>query len=392
MIPKVERATAGMLVALLLLAGLQLAARAGHVLPGLPGEAVKTMANRDINKEGREALTAGYYEGLINEGSRLGGMNALVANSRKFTTEDPRQPDRRRIDDFLYYELIPNSDVPDYLDARVRYRLKTNSAGLSDQEYSRDKPPGTRRLALFGDSITRGQGAPFQENYEALLERALGAERAAAGHGPIEILNFAIGSYSLMQMMDLAITRATAYAPDVYVIALTDRSVYRAWGHHLAVLMQDGIDLKYDYLKEVVRQAGVSGHESQGVFNAKMARHRIPTIRWSLKKVRDHARSHGASMLVLLIPTADDPALLAEEFIGVKEVLGELRVPYVDVVDTFAGMADRGPIRVAERDRHPNREGHRLLFEALQRRLPTSPGALEVVHGTAAPLVTSGTP
>jgi hypothetical protein len=376
-----DRTTAGMLLALLALSGLQVAARAGYPLPGLAGEAVTTMANRDLNKEGREALTAGYYEGLINEGSRLGGMNRLVTDSRKFTNEDPRQPDRVRVQSFHYYELLPNADVIDYLDDRARYRLKTNADGLSDKAYTRTKPEGTRRLAIFGDSISRGQGAPFQENYEALLEAALTEERMRNGQGPIEILNFAVGSYSLMQMMDTAITRATAFEPDVYVVALTDRCVYRAWGRHLAQLLQAGIDLKYDYLRDIVRQAGVTTSDSYGIFDAKMARHRIPTIRWSLQMVRDHARSRGASMLVLFIPTVDDPKLLAEEFLGVREVLDELRVPYIDVLDTFVAMDDRAPVRVADNDRHPNALGHRLLHEAIARKLSESPAALDVVHG-----------
>lgn len=383
MMTPANRTLALMLASLAVLLGLQMAAQAGHALPGLAGDAIATMANRDLNQEGREALTAGYYEGLINEGARLGGMNRLVSDSRKFTNADPRQPDRVRVNDFRYYALIPNADVMDYLDERARYRLKTNSHGLADKEYSQAKPAGTRRLALFGDSITRGQGAPYQETYESLLEDSLTAARASRGEGPIEILNFAVGSYTLMQMMDTALTRATPFEPDVYVIALTDRCVYRAWGRHIAQLLQANMDLKYDYLKEVVRQSGVTADDSFGVFDAKMARHRIPTIKWSLQMVRDHARSKGASMLVLLIPTVDDPRLMAEEFLGVKEVLNELELPYIDVLDTFAGMADRTPVRVADNDRHPNRLGHQMLHEAITRKLLASPAAMAVVHGAS---------
>jgi lysophospholipase L1-like esterase len=341
------------------------------------------MANRDLNREGREALTAGYYQGLINEGARLGGMNRLVTNSRKVTIEDPTQPDRQRVQDFLYYRLIPNADVPDYADYRAKYRLKTNSDGLADREYSREKPAGTRRIALVGDSITRGQGAPFQENYEALLETALTEERGRTGQGPVEIINFAVGAYSVMQMMDTAITRATPYDPDVYVVALTDRSVYRAWGRHLAQLLQADIDLKYDYLRSLVKQAGVTRDDSVGMFDAKMARYRLPTIRWSLETVRDHARARGASMLVLLIPAVDDPKAVAEEFLGVEQVIRDLDIPYLDLLDTFGGVPDRATVRVHDKDRHPNREGHRMLFEAIAADLRQSPEALAVVHGPA---------
>lgn len=368
-----DRATVAMLATLAVLSALQLAAKAGVVTPGLAGAAVATMANRDLNKEARESLTAGYYEGLINEGSRLGGMNRLVTDSRKFTVEDRSQADRRRVDAFHFYELVPNSDVDDYADGRKRYRLKTNSAGLADIEYTKAKPAGTRRLALFGDSITRGQGAPFQANYEALLEHALNAHLAEGDPGRVEIVNFAVGSYSVMQMMDTAIERATPYAPDVYVVALTDLSVYRSWGHHIALLLQAGIDLKYDYLRNLVRQAGVTKSDSRGVFDAKVARYRIPTIRWALGTIKAHASQNGAQMVVLLVPTADDPAMLEEEFLGVRQMIGDLGVPTIDLLDTFAKVPDRAVVRVADNDRHPNADGHRMLFEALLKRLQRDP-------------------
>src|SRR5215210_3356284 len=88
---------------------------------------VSTLSNRGLNKEAREALTAGYYEGLINEGSRLSSMNRLVTDTRRPDWEDRAQPDRIQTHDFRFYELIPNSDMPDYRDQRFRYRLKTNS-------------------------------------------------------------------------------------------------------------------------------------------------------------------------------------------------------------------------------------------------------------------------
>lgn len=271
------------LVLLMLLWGVQ---TAGWLPDGPLGtfgdDFVTTMGNRGLNREGREALSAGYYEGLINEGSRLGAMNRLVTDNRRLPAS-ANVPDRERVETFRLYELRPNADVMDYADDRARHRLRTNEAGMADQSYSLAKPPGARRFALVGDSVTRGQGAPFQGNYEALLEAQLNAE-APAGRS-YEILNFAVGSYSLMQMMDAAIERATPYEPDVYVVALTDRSVYRRWGDHLVFLLDAGIDLKYDHLRQVVREAGLQAGDSRGVAAARLAPFRLPTIQWALREL-----------------------------------------------------------------------------------------------------------
>lgn len=360
--------------ALLLLTAL-LALRGVHAAGWAPPQTsmvVSTLASRELNKEAREVLTAGYYEGLINESSRVSSMNRLVTGTRRISFEDRSQADRRETHDFRFYELIPNADIPDYRDARQRYRLKTNSAGFADREYALPKAPGVRRIALLGDSITRGQGAPFLGTYESLLEDTLNQRLSGSQPSKVEILNFAVGSYNVTQMMETAKVKATPYAPDVYVVALSKLSVYRAWSQHLALLMNEGIDLKYDFLRQVVRQAGVKADDPINVFQAKIARFRIPTLKWALGEVRAHAASHGAEALVLLVPTVEDVPVVQEEFLGVRETIRDLGIPYVDLLDTFAGV-DQREYRVSDRDFHPNAAGHRRLYERLYAEISARP-------------------
>jgi hypothetical protein len=346
---------------------------------------LETISSRELNKEAREALTAGYYEGLLNEGSRISGMNGLVNDRRVPKFQDNSQPDRRETHDFLFYELIPNSDIADYRDERARYRLKTNSAGFADVEYTLDKPAGVRRIAMMGDSITRGQGAPFGETFEALLERTLDARVKAAGAGPsgVEILNFSVGSYNITQLMEIARTRAVTYHPDVYVYCLSPLSVYRAWARHLALVMNEGIDLKYDYLRQLVKDSGVKPNDSMGVFDAKMARFRLPTIRWALTEMQAQARQENATMLVLLVPDVNYGSQNSESFLGIPEILRDLGIPSVSLIDSFNGLGDLTPYRVADADRHPNREGHKRLYDELYRRLEADPSLMAALIGAS---------
>ena len=59
----------------------------------------------------------------------------------------------------IEYELKPNLDKLFKL-ARVR----TNSAGLNDSEYTLEKPPGTYRVAVIGDSQTMASGVERDES------------------------------------------------------------------------------------------------------------------------------------------------------------------------------------------------------------------------------------
>jgi hypothetical protein len=344
---------------------------------------LETISSRELNREAREALTAGYYEGLLNEGSRLSGMNRLVNDQRVPKFADNSQPDRREIREFLFYELIPNSDIADYRDDRARYRLKTNSAGFADREYTLEKPAGVRRIAVMGDSITRGQGAPFQGTFEALLEEALDARvKASPGGGGVEILNFAVGSYNITQQMEMARMRATAYRPDTYVYCLSPLSVYRSWSRHIALVMNAGIDLKYDYLRQVVKESGVQVNDPMSVFDSKMSRFRLPTIRWALTEMQALARSQGASMLVLLVPDVGASAQVHESFLGIPEILRDLKVPTISLIDTFDGLDDPLPFKVGDNDRHPNAAGHKRLFEKIYRELEADPALMATMLGS----------
>jgi hypothetical protein len=345
---------------------------------------VETISSRSLNKEAREALTAGYYEGLMNEGSRLSAMNRLITDNRPPTFEVRTQPDRRESGDFLFYELIPNSDIPDYQDSRARYRLKTNSAGLADKEYSIEKPAGVRRIAVMGDSITRGQGAPFGGTYEALLENKLNEAHLTPSIRGYEILNFAVGSYTLTQQLGMAAERAVRYQPDVYVFGVSPLSVYRSWGQHIALLTEAGADLKYDYLRQLVRDADLKPGEPIGVFDAKLAKFRLPTIRWALSEMAAHTKRQGATMLVVLVTDVATTSEIEEMFLGIRPILKDLNIPVVDLLDTFAGREDLSSLRVADNDRHPNAAGHQLLFDRLYDKVMNDPVLTQVLLGSAA--------
>jgi lysophospholipase L1-like esterase len=375
---------AGVILALLVLLAFKGAHAAWPTTVGAnPASArlMSTLSNRGLNKEAREALTAGYYEGLLNEGSRVSSMNRFVLDTRKPGWEDNKRPDRQQTGNFLYYELIPASTRPDYPDHRFKYNLTTNSAGLGDKEYTLEKPARTRRIALMGDSITRGQGAPFGGNYESLLEDRLNAEYAGEGVERFEILNFAVGGYHITQQLESALTKAPAYNPDVYVMALSDLSVYRRWHGHISTLTYAGIDLKYDYLRNMVQSARLTATDPIGVWDARLARFRIPTVQWVLSEVKAHAAKHNAEMMVILLPMVEDPETLAEAFLGIPDVLKQQRIPYIDLLATFAEVPNPDAYAVGTGDRHPNAEGHKLLFERLYQKAQADPTMMRILTG-----------
>jgi hypothetical protein len=120
---------------------------------------IRMMRDSNMQKNVTEDEVAGYYEGLL-AGRRVNLLARATDSS-----------DYRFRGDYLYYEAKPNLDVADYDDPALRH--VTNRYGMPDVDYAMEASPQTRRLAIIGDSITRGQGAPFGQNFESLLEQRL---------------------------------------------------------------------------------------------------------------------------------------------------------------------------------------------------------------------------
>jgi lysophospholipase L1-like esterase len=303
-----------------------------------------------------------------------------VLDNRRLEFQDNQRPESRQTNTFLYYEHIPNHATKDYQDDRFRYWLTTNSAGLADKEYPLVKPPHTRRIALIGDSISRGLGAPPDANFESLLEHKLNERHITAEISHYEILNLAVSGYHITQQLESARIKAAPFKPDVYLFALTDLAVYRRWSGHIAALVYAGIDLKYDYLRDLVQEARLTNSDPIGVFDARLARYRIPTIRWVLGEIQKLAAEQQAEVLVLLVPSTEDPKMLAEAFLGVREVVAESGIPVIDLIGTFSGE-DLSTYRVASGDRHPNAAGHQLLFQQLYAKLLADPKLMRTLVG-----------
>ena len=347
----------------------------------LAKKAWRTLYKDELNREAREQQTAGYYEGLLNEGSRVSAMNSLITGNRTFEWEDWNRPWRRQRGDFRYWDMHPNLATPN---GNPQLELFTNGHGMADREYPLAKPGDAWRVALLGDSITRGQGAPAGRNYETLLEDHLNARHASKGGQRVEILNFAVGGYRITQIVDAALEWAPTFEPDVYVVPFSELTVFDRWGDHVTTLVQNGIDLKYDYLRQLVRESGLRPDDPSGTADAKLARFRLPTLRWALHEIRERARQDDARLVVVLLANGNDPEILEEEFAGVRELLTREGVPFIDLLDAFADLENPRAYRVGDNNLHPNEAGHRVLFERLYAELLEDAELLTLFTGSRA--------
>lgn len=113
----------------------------------------------------------------------------------------------------VIYELKPGLDTWFKM-----ARLRTNSAGLPDREYSLAKPANTFRIVLVGSSYSMPTGVAMEDSWQEVLERMLNAH---ARQKHYEVINFSVGGYDLRQLLATLKERAAAYAPDLVLVDLT---------------------------------------------------------------------------------------------------------------------------------------------------------------------------
>jgi hypothetical protein len=131
--------------------------------------------------------------------------------------------------------LIPTSTVSYHFDPEVGYLLEagktfrwvnpdydvqvvTNGAGFHDVGHAVEKPPGTYRILVVGDSMVEALQVPVAEAFPRLLE-----ERVNGWAGrPVEVLNLGISGKGPAQYLRLLEKVGLAYQPDlvIYAIAL----------------------------------------------------------------------------------------------------------------------------------------------------------------------------
>lgn len=95
--------------------------------------------------------------------------------------------------------------------------LRINSLGYRDREHTLEKPIGTFRIAVLGDSFTEARQVPIEKTYWYYVGKELDACPALSGR-QIEVLNFGIGGYNPSQEVMTYDLDARRFAPDLVLL------------------------------------------------------------------------------------------------------------------------------------------------------------------------------
>lgn len=362
---KLKRSAAASTILLLVLLGLQ------QVAPHLPENGALGMVRIAVAQaRGRNPLwwdglwkaSNGYYENLIGGDDPAAGQTLITRILRGRLPWNMTSTDHKVYDEtgFLLWKAKPNLHFIDLREGPTR----TNSYGYFDTQHSLQKPAGVRRVAVLGDSITRGWGVHLDQRFSNLLEQRLNSEVSQ----PIEMINFSMPGYRLTQIYDVALEQVPAFHPDVYMVVLTDLCMTPRWGSQIITLVEKSEDLKYDFLRQIVKESGLQKGDSPSLADWKLGPYRIPASRDILLRLKAHTEKEHAKLLVVLVPAAEDGYVVRRHFKGVHAALDGTGIPVVDLMDAFDDT-DVEAARTEWYDAHPGEIGHRLIADELYRAL-----------------------
>jgi hypothetical protein len=98
--------------------------------------------------------------------------------------------------------------------------IRVNSDGLRDREHSKEKPPGTLRVAVLGDSYAEALQVPAESAFWSVAEREL-RDCGALGGRDVEFINFGVSGSSTARELITLRTRVWEYSPDVVLLLFT---------------------------------------------------------------------------------------------------------------------------------------------------------------------------
>lgn len=251
----------------------------------------------------------------------------------------------------LLWEYRPYGSVPG---------LAVNRYGFRDQDYpTPGKPPGVRRVAFLGDSVTVGMGVAPEETFV----HRLGIAATAPGR-PVQTLNFGVDGYNTLQIRELLTAKVLAFEPDqvVYVMCLNDFDFTDSSGRKISYfrkprsfLLQD-MDRAYRALTRAEFHHYHFRKHSGEVFAAILG----------MKRVLDDAH---ARFLVAIVPVFPEGKETADYFTLYpfadlhREIAGFCRANGVDARDLLPAFRDHpeSPDRYALDVWHLTAAGHGVV-------------------------------
>jgi hypothetical protein len=326
------------------------------------GRLMASLRRDGLNTKDQELTARGYYEGLLDQ--RHGAAGLVTPRAPRDWVEISDADIASPRDDLLWYELKPS-----YTGTFKRAAFSTNRWGMRDRDYELTKPPGTYRIALLGASYDMGSGVANDQDYGSVLEDLLNTAKPGDGYSGFEVLNFAVGGYSMLEQAVVAETKVVPFKPDMILVSVYSSEYVRLLTH-VTHAVANNVAIPYPELRDIIDRAGATPWLGSPWIRERLRPYADDILGWAFRKLKADADKQGTSLLVLFLPeTTDKDNDTAKEQVerlyAVAVASGLQPVKFDGLYDNYK----TSDISVTAWDPHPSVLGHRLVADRLYKHL-----------------------
>jgi hypothetical protein len=351
----------------------------------LAGRLDAALRGDGLNRIDLEQRERGYYEQLLDSGRNLGGAPAAGAQAAGLEAL-AGAPFHHSVLTLMVSDVRETVLKPSFtIDDRGK-PWTTNAQGMRDREYSLEKPAGTLRLALLGDSIGAAWGAADGEGFEPLLEEALGRAASARGSaGGVEIWNYAVPGHAPGQRYEHFV-RQGGWDRRIDAVLYEATPADIGWdAHRLRRALPLGWGFDSTAYGPTLANLGFEPGWSIEAYKRRLRPYRWELLEGVYRAVVRDCRERGVPSVWFLLPRVGK-AGDAEDCAHLVRLAREAGFDVViDATDVFDGVAPER-LAVAPDDYHPNAEGHARLARRLAEALPRHAAWTRLMERAAEPV------
>ncbi|MGK0190206.1 MAG: hypothetical protein ACI9R3_006026 [Verrucomicrobiales bacterium] len=328
----------------------------GSRIDGKFAEVADAMRGIDVRPSAQINLERGYYEGLLSADDGY----ARLLRSRMFVEREKSE----RPDDFPNDEkwartgdIRHKSYVPSATGITVGQPWQTNQWGIRDQEYTKDKPDDTYRIAMLGASYTMGRGVQEDKDFESQLEQLLNAPDTGTAQ-PVEILNFATTAYATVENTFVCEHVVPEFKPDALFFVAHGVDILRCSSKLVTFMTDPEVELTYDYFKQLKIKAGIDAALSQDENLRRIHPFGTEILQWCYQRMADACRANDITPVWVFLPTTKRIDRAAADISEMAPLAEKAGFKILVIEDPYRGRPFE-EIVLSEWDAHPNTKAHR---------------------------------
>ncbi|MFQ5349133.1 MAG: SGNH/GDSL hydrolase family protein [Thermoanaerobaculia bacterium] len=267
-----------------------------------------------------------------------------------------------------------------YFGSGNRIVSRVNSQGFRGPEALAERPVGSVRIAMLGDSFTLGTGVRDEDTLPARLEKVLTRTRPG-----VEVLNFGVGGTNTPRQIELLERQVLDYRPDIVLVVVFLNDAGRSGTVSLISKpwLLPALREHSQFLNALVRPV------ERRILHHTMIRHYRRgfdsdspgwlAVQQALLRAAELCAGHGCKLMVVVYPVLfglaqDYP--FSDAHASIEAFCEHTAIPYADLLPALIGH-DPSQLWVHATDPHPNEKAHALaaarLVAELERQALVSP-------------------